>query len=102
MTGNGTISADHKLDFKMIAHLGRQSSSSGHASLANAAESGGIPFKVQGTTSNPQIIPDVSGIVGGLANGVKNGNTAIPSNSKDLQQAVDKLTGLLGRKKKPQ
>ncbi len=27
MTGNGTISPDHKLDFKMIAHLGHQSSS---------------------------------------------------------------------------
>jgi AsmA protein len=102
MTGNGTISADHKLDFKMIAHLGRQSNPSGQASLAKAAGSGGIPFKVQGTTSNPQIVPDVEGIVGGFANGLKSGNTAIPSNSKDLGQAIDKLGGLLGRKKNPQ
>src|SRR5580704_2883609 len=96
MTGSGTISADHKLDFKMIAHLGRQSSSAAQP-LAKAAAGGGIPFKVEGTTSNPQIVPDVGGIVGGYANGLKNG--AIPSNSKDVGQAVDKLGGLLGRKK---
>jgi len=95
MTGSGTISADHKLDFKMIARLGRQSSSA--QPLAKAAAGGGIPFKVEGTTSNPQIVPDVGGIVGGYANGLKNG--AIPSNSKDVGQAVDKLGGLLGRKK---
>ena len=96
MTGNGTISPDHKLDFKMIAHLGRQSSSAAQP-LAKAAAGGGIPFKVEGTTSNPQIIPDVGGIVGGYANGLKNG--AIPSGSKDVGQTVDKLGGLLGRKK---
>ena len=95
MTGNGTISPDHKLDFKMIAHLGHQNSSA--QPLAKAAAGGGIPFKVEGTTSNPQIVPDVGGIVGGYANGLKNG--AIPSNSKDVGQAVDKLGGLLGRKK---
>ena len=101
MTGSGTISADHKLDFKMIAHLGRESSASGQSNLAKAA-AGGLPFKVQGTTSNPQIVPDVGGIVGGFANGLKGGNTPIPSNGNDLGQAVDKLGGLLGRKKNPQ
>jgi len=95
MTGSGTISVDHKLDFKMIARLGRQSSSA--QPLAKAAGGGGIPFKVEGTTSNPQIVPDVGGIVGSYANGLKNGS--IPSNSKDVGQAVDKLGGLLGRKK---
>ena len=95
MTGNGTISADHKLDFKMIAHLGSQSGSA--QPLAKAAGGGGIPFKVEGTTSNPQIVPDVAGLAGGYVNGLRNG--AIPSNSKDLGQAVDKLGGLLGRKK---
>src|SRR5205807_1110680 len=60
MTGNGTISADHKLDFKMVAHLG--SNSSGQSAVAKAAPGGGIPFKVEGTTSNPQIVPDVAGL----------------------------------------
>jgi AsmA protein len=109
MTGNGTISADHKLDFKMLAHLGAQSTSSPQAGLAKVASSGGIPFKIQGTTANPQFIPDVAGIVGGLAGGLGNGitnnglangaKTAIPTNTKDLGQA---LGGLFGNKKKPQ
>ena len=97
MTGNGTISVDHKLDFKMIAHLGHQSAPSGQANLARAA-AGGIPFKVEGTTSNPEIVPDVGGLVGSYANGLKN-NVQIPSSTKDLGQAAGKLGGLLGNKK---
>jgi AsmA protein len=89
MTGNGTISADHKLDFKMIAHLGRQT-------ISSAGAGGGIPFKVQGTTSNPQIVPDIGGLAGSLANSLKSGTAPIPSNTKNLGQA---LGGLLGRKK---
>ncbi len=95
MTGSGTIATDKKLDFKMIAHLGGQSNSSG---LAKAV-GGGIPFKIEGTTSNPQIVPDIGGIAGGLANSLKSGTTPIPSSGKDLGQAVDKLGGLFGRKK---
>ena len=101
MTGNGTISTDKKLDFKMVAHLGAQSNPSGQTTVAKAAAGGGIPFKVEGTTSNPQIVPDVGGIVGSYANGLTNGaKSAIPSNPKDLGQAVDKLGGLFGGKKK--
>jgi AsmA protein len=92
MTGNGTISADHKLDFKMIAHPGAQ------ASLAKAT--GGIPFRVEGTTSNPQIVPDIGGIVSGFAKGLKSG--AVPASGQDLGQAINKLGGLLGGKQKPQ
>ncbi|HLH06146.1 MAG TPA: AsmA family protein [Terriglobales bacterium] len=95
MTGNGTISADHRLDFKMIARLGRQTNSSSQATTAGAA--GGIPFKVQGTTSNPQILPDFGGIAGSVANGLKSGTAPIPSNTKDLGNA---LGGLFGGKKK--
>jgi len=103
MTGNGVISPDHKLDFKMIAHLGGQSSAPATASLAKATAGGGIPFRVAGTTSNPEIIPDVGGLVGGVAGGLTNGaKSAIPSNSKDLGQAAGKLGGLFGGKKKPQ
>jgi AsmA protein len=100
MTGSGTISADHKLDFKMIARLGRPDSAAGQANLTPAG--GVIPFKVEGTTSNPQIVPDIGGIVGGFASGLKNGSTPIPSNSKDVGQALDQLRGLFGGKKKTQ
>ena len=103
MTGSGVISVDHKLDFKMIAHLGAQTASSPQTNLSKNLGSQGIPFKVQGTTSNPQIVPDVGGLVGGFAGGLTNGaKPAIPSNSKDIGQAVDKLGGLFGGKKKTQ
>jgi AsmA protein len=100
MTGNGTISADKKLDFKMVAHLG-QSAPAGQTAIAKAAPGGGIPFKVEGTTSKPQIVPDVGGVVGGLAGGLTNGaKSQIPSNGKDLGEAAGKLGGLFGGKKK--
>jgi len=104
MTGNGTISNDKKLDFKMIAHLGGQSASAGQSTVAKAAGGGGIPFRVEGTASNPQIVPDVGGLVGGLAGGLAGGltngaKTAIPSSGKDLGEAAGKLGGLFGGKK---
>jgi AsmA protein len=100
MTGNGTVAPDKKLDFKMIAHLGHQSAPTGQTTLAKAAGGGGgIPFRVEGTASNPQIVPDVGGMVGGLAGGLTNGaKSAIPSGG-DLGQAAGKLGGLLGGKK---
>jgi len=104
MTGNGTISNDKKLDFKMIAHLGGQSATAGQTTVAKAAGGGGIPFRVEGTASNPQIVPDIGGAVGGLASGLAGGLTngaksAIPSSGKDLGQAAGKLGGLFGGKK---
>jgi AsmA protein len=46
ITGAGTVSPSNALDFKMKADT--------------------IPFLIQGTTSDPKIIPDVKGMVGGL------------------------------------
>src|SRR5581483_11850673 len=51
MTGKGTISPDHKLDFNVVLHLGKQSAPSGQTAAANLA-GGGIPMKIQGTTSD--------------------------------------------------
>lgn len=94
MTGKGTISADHKLDFNVVLHLGKQSAPSSQ-SAANLG-GGGIPMKIQGTTSDPQFRPDLSGIAGGLANGLKGAN---PVNGQNVGQEVNKLSGLFGKKK---
>jgi hypothetical protein len=56
---------------------------------------GGIPFKVQGTTSNPQVIPDIGGAVGNMVKG------GIPNASNPAGAASNALGGLLGKKKKP-
>jgi hypothetical protein len=58
---------------------------------------GGIPFAIQGTTSSPNFVPDVGGVVGDLAKGGvgKVAKGEIPG-SKNVTQG---LGGILGKKK---
>ena len=96
MTGKGTISPDHKLDFNMILHLGKQGAPSGQTAIAANLAGGGIPVKIEGTTSDPQFRPDMKAAVGSLANGLKGAN---PVNGQNVGQEVNKLEGLFGKKK---
>jgi AsmA protein len=118
VTGNGTVSATGQLDFKMVAKLagglakgmqgvatvaggaaggigGAVSSFGGAGGLTGSKSSGGgIPFAIRGTTSNPQVIPDVGGMVGNAAKGVVPGAQGNPAGA-----ATKTLGGLFGRKK---
>jgi AsmA protein len=62
LTGNGTVSPENQLAFKMTASL----------------EGVGIPFDVEGTTSDPKFVPDMKGMAQGLLKGIggKNGKNA--------------------------
>jgi AsmA protein len=60
ITGAGTVSPGNALDFKMKADA--------------------IPFLIQGTTSDPKIIPDVKGMVGGLVNSPMDAAKKLPKN----------------------
>ena len=83
IAGAGTISPAGALDFQMTADLQTARS---EARIGG----GGIPFKIQGTTSNPTFVPDVGGIATSAAKGA-------------LQKSVPNSTGLSGilGKKKP-
>ena len=114
ITGNGTVSAAGQLNFKLVANLA--GAAGALTSVAGAAGGGitggltsltgggggksgsnGIPFTVTGTTSNPQVIPDMSGVAkNAITNGVVGGNPASKANI-----ATGLAGGLLG-KKKPQ
>jgi hypothetical protein len=65
-----------------------------------------VPFQIQGTTADPKFIPDVGGLAagmlksqlgcaGGLLGGAGKGAEQTPAD------AVNALTGLFGKKKKP-
>jgi AsmA protein len=110
VTGAGTVSAAGQLDFKLVAKLagalggisqvaggagGIASSLMGGGAKGGSGGGGGIPFKVQGTTSNPQVIPDIGGAVGNMVKG------GIPNASNPAGAASNALGGLLGKKKKP-
>ena len=93
ITGAGTISPAGALDFKMLANL--QGGAAGGAVARTGLGGGkgnGIPFAIQGTTSNPSFVPDVGAIAGDVAKGAL--QKAVGGNS-----ASGALGGVLGRRK---
>ncbi len=107
VTGNGTMSSNNALNFHLVAQL-----SSGGGVLGNAlgnsfgknVSMAKLPFAVQGTASQPKIIPDVGGVMGGVVSGLGGtlggmtkgnvGNTG----ANTVQQLGKGLGGLFGKK----
>ncbi len=63
------MSSDGALNFKMLANL--SGGAVGGMTKVATAGSGqsGVPFAITGTTSDPKFIPNVGGVVGGVATG---------------------------------
>jgi AsmA protein len=94
ITGAGTVSPEGAVAFKMLADFHR-GVAGGLSRVAEAGSGkGGIPFAIEGTTSNPKFIPDVGGVVGGVAKG------ELANVAKGNVPGAEGLGGLL-RKKRP-
>jgi AsmA protein len=122
LTGAGTLDAKNNLDFKMAATLtggaigAMGSAGGGVGSLVGALGGskgsgckGGttIPFQIQGTASDPRFVPDVGGVAANMLKsqlGCAGGSLANVGKTTGAQSpadAVNSLTGLFGKKKKP-
>ncbi len=121
LTGAGTLDAKNNLDFKMAATLtggaiGAMGSAGGAVgSLAGALGGskgsgckGGttIPFQIQGTASDPKFVPDVGGVAANMLKselGCAGGSLANvgKAGSQNPSDAINSLSGLFGKKKKP-
>jgi AsmA protein len=105
LTGNGVITGDNSLDFKMLLKL---SSNNLLGTLTGTSMSKGLPFLIEGKTTNPEFRPELGETVkGGLQNAVmqslggnKNANSSDAQGQNQGLQGV--LGGLLNKKKKPQ
>jgi AsmA protein len=104
ITGDGNVSASGQLNCKMVAKLaggaGAAMGAVSQISKLGGSQGGGIPFKIEGTTSNPIFVPDVAGMAGGLAKSQLGGLTS-GAGGTPAEQATGVLGGLLGKKKKP-
>lgn len=88
LTGAGTMTAAHALDFKMRAKL---RNSGGVMSYVSSKGEATIPFSIQGTSSDPKFVPDVKGIATEQLKSLTTPETG---------KAVDGiLNGIFGRKK---
>jgi len=95
VTGAGTVSANNSLNFKLLAKLDGSSPLAQLTKLPFFGQGGGLPFRIEGTTANPRVIPDIAGFSG-------LGKT--PLNQLKIPQKGQLggiVGGLLKKKKKP-
>ena len=97
ITGTGTVSSAGALNFKMLANLSG-GAVGGVTKVATAGSGkGGVPFSISGTTSDPKFVPDVGGVVGGVATGAvkdvaKAPDAAVSAPTKAVGGLVSKKT----------
>jgi AsmA protein len=95
ITGAGTVSPVGALNFKMLAEL-KGGVVGGLTQVATLGSGkGGIPFAIEGTTSNPHFIPDMKGVAGGIAQGALGDAKAATKGNP-----ASAISGLLGKKQK--
>src|SRR5215472_17418407 len=100
ITGNGVINNNQALDFKMLLKLAGGGGMLGQVTNIGAGlQNKGIPFTIEGTSSNPVFRPTVGGVVG-LFQNVPGGAQAQPQQGQ--QGLGGLLNGILNKKKKPQ
>jgi AsmA protein len=97
LTGEGSIGANNQMNFKMLAKFAHSGNTiAGIAQslgLGNAKD--GIPFLIQGTTSNPVFVPDVNALAS-RSNAPANSSQQTPNPQKGVG---DLLQGIFGKKK---
>jgi hypothetical protein len=67
ISGAGTVSPDNRLNFRMTAKLSAKAAAGplgalGRIISGQQGAGGAIPFLIEGTTSNPQFVPELGGI----------------------------------------
>jgi AsmA protein len=98
VTGAGTVSPTGSLNFKMLANLKGGVAGGLTQVAALSSGKGGIPFLIEGTTSNPHFIPDMKGVAAGVAQGAlaeaTSGKNALKGNPANA------IGSLLGKQQK--
>jgi AsmA protein len=110
LTGNGVIASDNSLDFKMLLKLsGNATSVLGNLTGISASAQGqGLPFLIQGKTSNPVFRPALGGAMKGnlqdtLTQALQGNKSDAQGQTQQKQDLKGVLGGLLNKKqtKKP-
>jgi AsmA protein len=110
VTGNGVISGDNSLDFKMLVKLSGAANNllGSLTGVSASAQSKGLPFLITGKTSNPVFRPAIGGgAAADLQNSLLQAVQGNKGNKTDGQQnqkpnLQDAIGGLFNKKKKPQ
>lgn len=102
ITGNGIINENQTLDFKMLLKLVNGGGMLGQlTSITSNVQSKGIPFTIEGTSSNPSFRPTAAGVVGLFGNGVPGLGQSQQGQQQNQNPVGNLLNGILNKKKKP-
>jgi len=130
MVGGGTVDEKNNLNFNLVATVSNavtgavaNSMAGGTGGIVGQLLGGGstncknggmkVPLQVKGTTSNPQFMPDVSGVAasllksefacaGGATGGLgKSAEGVMGGGNKGTADTINQLGGLFGKKPKP-
>lgn len=101
LTGAGTVSNSQQLNFKMLLKLVSGGGTLGQLTGASAGlQNKGIPFTIEGTSSNPTFRPTAAGIAG-ILTGLAGNNSQSQSQQQGQQQGLGGvLNNILNKKKK--
>jgi len=102
ITGNGIINENQTLDFKMLLKLVNGGGMLGQlTNITSNVQSKGIPFTIEGTSSNPTFRPTAAGVVGLFGNAVPGLGQSQPGQQQNQSPVGNLLNGILNKKKKP-
>lgn len=102
ITGNGIINENQTLDFKMLLKLVNGGGMLGQlTNITSNVQSKGIPFTIEGTSSNPSFRPTAAGMVGLFGNGVPGLGQSQQGQQQNQNPVGNLLNGILNKKKKP-
>ncbi len=90
LSGDGAISPANALDFKMRANLHTR----GVLEIVNPSGNTSVPFFIQGTSADPKFVPDIKGMVGGIAE-----QKLKPLTNSDLGKEATEVMDLFKKKK---
>lgn len=97
ITGAGTVSPAGALSFKMLANLSGGVVGGVSKVATVGSGKGGVPFAIEGTTSDPKFVPELGGVAADVATGaVKGVAGSVPAVAGAPTNAV---TGLVGKEK---
>ena len=100
ITGAGTVSPAGALAFRMMANLQGGMAGGLTKTVGMGGANKGIPFSIEGTTSNPKFVPDVGALATSAATSAIEGAISgkVPGGASSAGASA--LGGLLGGKKK--
>lgn len=90
VTGSGTVSSSNALDFHLVAKLAGNSPLAALTKIPLFSKDGGVPFRVEGTTAKPEVIPEIGG------------SSVQKLLNPNQQGGIGGIIGGLLKKKKPQ